>query len=461
MRRLKTLTMTSKEQNRLLVLLLLVPLVLDIKQFSGSSKSRRTSLSKLRLCGRRSLVKKAVENLSNGCGKVKKRLKGQIRCQTVKMAYSNATTEEPTQAPGLIVESPNDRGLDVLCANQDPVLRSYFNFLTVSDPRDAQKWKGTSVYRLHSDLKIETYNNTVTRTEYLSLDSHYKLLHLHYMFSSRSRAEGESGYLVSAGGTFRKAVWVANRDNPLFDKFGILIIDEVGSLKVSHGGGSPFVLCSPARTASNVSATLLDSGNFISRELCSTKRILWQSFDYPTDTLLPGMKLGINFKTGHNWSLSSWISDAVPATGSFTLGVDPSGASQWIISWKGKPYWTSGLWRNRDKHFDLAPELSKESDHHFSYTENEEEKYFFSTNKNHSMSGYSITSSGEILERSKAAPFRSCGLYRSNNLPTGCIQPTAHKCTFMIAMPIALAIILVSHLLMMTEPPVATSGAED
>ncbi|MBA0774745.1 hypothetical protein Gotri_009935 [Gossypium trilobum] len=243
--------------------------------------------------------------------------------------------------------------------------------------------------------------------------------------------DAESGYLPQPAD--RKAVWVANRDNPLFDKFGILIIDEVGSLKVSHGGGSPFVLSSPARTASNVSATLLDSGNFIIRELSSdgsTKRILWQSFDYPTDTLLPGMKLGINFKTGHNWSLSSWISDAVPANGSFTLGVDPSGASQWIISWKG-------------------------------YTENEEERYFFSTNKNHSLSGYSITSSGEILERSKAAPFRSCGLYRSNNLPTGCIQPTAHKCTFMIAMPIALAIILVSHLLMMTEPPVATSGAEE
>ncbi|KAK8353142.1 hypothetical protein V6Z12_A05G137500 [Gossypium hirsutum] len=269
--------------------------------------------------------------------------------------------------------------------------------------------------------------------------------------------DAESGYLISAGGTFRlgffspgssnnrylgmwynqpqpadrKAVWVANRDNPLFDKSGILTIDEVGSLKVSHGGGSPFVLSSPARTAGNVSATLLDSGNFILRELSSdgsTKRILWQSFDYPTDTLLPGMKLGINLKTGHNWSLSSWISDAVPATGSFTLGVDRSGASQWIISWKGKPYWTSGLWRNRDKHFDLAPELSNESDHHFSYTENEEERYFsFSTNKNHSMSGYSITSSGEILERSKAAPFWSCGLYRSNNLATGCIQPTAHN----------------------------------
>ncbi|KAK8296646.1 hypothetical protein V6Z12_D05G137300 [Gossypium hirsutum] len=217
------------------------------------------------------------------------------------------------------------------------------------------------------------------------------------MAAGQELKDAESGYLVSAGGTFRlgffspgssnnrylgmwynqpqpadrKAVWVANRDNPLFDKFGILIIDEVGSLKVSHGGGSPFVLSSPARTASNVSATLLDSGNFIIRELSSdgsTKRIF------------------------------SWISDAVPANGSFTLGVDPSGASQWIISWKG-------------------------------YTENEEERYFFSTNKNHSMSRNSITSSGEILERSKAAPFRSCGLYRSNNLPTGCIQPTAHKCS--------------------------------
>ncbi|XP_022714510.1 uncharacterized protein LOC111274135 [Durio zibethinus] len=267
----------------------------------------------------------------------------------------------------------------------------------------------------------------------------------------RQLKDSDSEYLVSAGGTFRlgffspgtssnrylgiwynqqadgretqitdrKAVWVANRNAPLYDKSGILMIDEVGNLKISHGGGSPFLLSS-AQTDGNLSATLLDSGNFILKELSSdgsTKQILWQSFDYPTDTLLPGMKLGINFKTGHNWSLTSWISNEVPATGSFTLGGDPSGASQLIISWQGKSFWISGLWRNRSKHFDLAPKLSYESDHEFSYTKNENESYFsFSVNRNHTMSRYMIASSGEVLERSMEAPFGGCGFSYSESL---------------------------------------------
>ncbi|GKE54463.1 G-type lectin S-receptor-like serine/threonine-protein kinase CES101, partial [Tanacetum coccineum] len=55
------------------------------------------------------------------------------------------------------------------------------------------------------------------------------------------------------------------------------------------------------------------------------------SFDYPTDTLLPGMKLEINFKSGHRWSLSSWASDQLLTPGSFSLTVDPNGTGQLII----------------------------------------------------------------------------------------------------------------------------------
>ena len=74
----------------------------------------------------------------------------------------------------------------------------------------------------------------------------------------------------------------------------------------------------------NTVATLLDSGNFILKELYfngSTIRVLWQSFDYPFDTLLPGMKLGINHKTGQTWSLTCVLSDEIIAPGPFTLNV--------------------------------------------------------------------------------------------------------------------------------------------
>lgn len=71
----------------------------------------------------------------------------------------------------------------------------------------------------------------------------------------------------------------------------------------------------PAVKLVNTSATLLGSGNFVLREtnsIGSAGKLLWQSFDYPTDTLLPGMKLGVNHRTARNWMLTSWFSDTMP-----------------------------------------------------------------------------------------------------------------------------------------------------
>ncbi|XP_060188685.1 G-type lectin S-receptor-like serine/threonine-protein kinase At4g27290 [Lycium barbarum] len=47
----------------------------------------------------------------------------------------------------------------------------------------------------------------------------------------------------------------------------------------------------------NPIAQLLDSGNLVVKEAGDGNPIkfLWQSFDHPTDTLLPGMKLGRNY----------------------------------------------------------------------------------------------------------------------------------------------------------------------
>ena len=54
-------------------------------------------------------------------------------------------------------------------------------------------------------------------------------------------------------------------------------------------------------------AQLLDSGNLVVRD-DSIEDYLWQSFDYPTDTALPRMKLGIDLKIGFRGFLRSWKS---------------------------------------------------------------------------------------------------------------------------------------------------------
>nr|POF06597.1 g-type lectin s-receptor-like serine/threonine-protein kinase [Quercus suber] len=173
-----------------------------------------------------------------------------------------------------------------------------------------------------------------------------------------------------------KPVWVANWNTPVLDKSGILTIGNDGHLKILHDGGVEIVLFS-ATLVNNASATLLDSGNFVVHELNSDgsiKQVLWQSFDHPTDTLLPGMKIGINTKTGHRWSLTSWSTEGDPAAGSFKLGMDPNNTKQLIIWWQGEIYWVSGLWQNSS--FNLPQVLSNDVYYHFSYQSEEKEKYF-------------------------------------------------------------------------------------
>lgn len=78
------------------------------------------------------------------------------------------------------------------------------------------------------------------------------------------------------------------------------------------------------------------------------------------NTLLPGMKLGMNLKTGQSWTLSSWFSEQLPAPGAFRLGMDHSGINQLIIWRREVIYWTSGVWGNGS--FQLAPELTTRVD---------------------------------------------------------------------------------------------------
>uniref|UniRef100_A0A7N2LNA9 Non-specific serine/threonine protein kinase n=1 Tax=Quercus lobata TaxID=97700 RepID=A0A7N2LNA9_QUELO len=162
-------------------------------------------------------------------------------------------------------------------------------------------------------------------------------------------------------------VWIANRDTPIFNNSGSLTIDGYGNLKISYNGGLSIVLYS-GQASNDTAAALLENGNFVLREQ-STGRQLWQSFDYPTDILLPGMKLGVNRKTGHIWSLRSWSGSMVPKVGDFTFGMDPKHTDRLVILWHGNNYWTSQALNN--SHFNLPNWLSN-----FDYVSNENETYF-------------------------------------------------------------------------------------
>ncbi|KHN19793.1 Receptor-like serine/threonine-protein kinase SD1-7 [Glycine soja] len=106
----------------------------------------------------------------------------------------------------------------------------------------------------------------------------------------------------------RTTVWVANKETPLKDNTGILEVGtNQGILSIKDGGGAKIWSSSASHTPNkSIVVKLLESGNMVVKD--GHNNLLWQSFDYPSDTLLPGMKIGVNFKTGQHRALRSWKS---------------------------------------------------------------------------------------------------------------------------------------------------------
>ncbi|PSS20910.1 G-type lectin S-receptor-like serine/threonine-protein kinase [Actinidia chinensis var. chinensis] len=189
-----------------------------------------------------------------------------------------------------------------------------------------------------------------------------------------------------------KFVWVANIRIPLTGTSGILNITVDGNLVLTDSNGI-FVTISAGQPAisNNTSATLHNSGNLVLR---SGEHILWQSFDYPFDTWLPGMKIGMfDLNTGQpqHRLLTSFVSQQVPTPGTFTFGVDPNNTKQLVIWQRGILYWRSGIWNGYN--FSYFPY----SKFNFNYFSNASDSYFtYTINDNNLSSWIEMGSSGNI-----------------------------------------------------------------
>ncbi|KAJ6846872.1 receptor-like serine/threonine-protein kinase SD1-8 [Iris pallida] len=118
----------------------------------------------------------------------------------------------------------------------------------------------------------------------------------------------------------RRIVWVANRASPIVNSTGLLSIAPNGTMMITDQKSKRIVW-----TVGNISgsavpaAQLLDSGNFVLKRDAdnSTSRYAWQSFDHPTDTLLAGMKLGLDWTTGLSVVITAWKSHDDPSEGEY------------------------------------------------------------------------------------------------------------------------------------------------
>ena len=139
-------------------------------------------------------------------------------------------------------------------------------------------------------------------------------------------------------------VWVANKNDPIIDSSGVLSINRYGNL-VLHDSSKRLLWStnvSVQGTTSSV-AQLRDSGNLVLVQ-GNNEKVIWQSFDHPTDTLLPGMRLGLNRITGLDWFLTSWKSQDDPGTGDSFYKMNPTGFPQ-VVLYKGSTlYWRSCPW---------------------------------------------------------------------------------------------------------------------
>nr|XP_043627988.1 G-type lectin S-receptor-like serine/threonine-protein kinase At4g27290 [Erigeron canadensis] len=116
----------------------------------------------------------------------------------------------------------------------------------------------------------------------------------------------------------RTPVWVANRKFPLVNALGMVKLDSHGILSLVNDGGTVIWSSDASASSTNVSpkARLMDTGNLVIEVKNS---VIWQSFDYPGDTYIPGMKLGKDLVTGREMYLTSWKSSDDPALGEYTI----------------------------------------------------------------------------------------------------------------------------------------------
>lgn len=137
--------------------------------------------------------------------------------------------------------------------------------------------------------------------------------------------------------------WSANRDAPIsnsdqmnLNPGGITIVDHDGNIKWS----------TPTLKSPVYALELTEVGNLVL--LDRSNGSLWESFHYPTDTIVIGQHLPVGT------SLSSAVSDSNLSTGDYKLIVSSSDA---ILQWHGQMYWK----------LSMAPNAFKDSNYMVEY----------------------------------------------------------------------------------------------
>ncbi|CAE6174011.1 unnamed protein product [Arabidopsis arenosa] len=195
-------------------------------------------------------------------------------------------------------------------------------------------------------------------------------------------------------------VWVANRNNPLYGTSGFLNLSSLGDLQLFDGEhkalwSSSSSTTKASKTANNPLLKISCSGNLISSD--GKEAVLWQSFDYPMNTILAGMKLGKNFKTQKEWSLSSWKTLKDPSPGDFTLSLDTRGLPQLILRKNGDSSYSYRLGSWNGLSFTGAPAMGRENSlFDYKFTSSDQEVNYSWTPRHRIVSRLVLNNTGKL-----------------------------------------------------------------
>ncbi|KAH0699830.1 hypothetical protein KY284_014045 [Solanum tuberosum] len=201
------------------------------------------------------------------------------------------------------------------------------------------------VHRLTSANTSDTISSSEPVRDSETVFSRGKRFKLGF-FSPRNSAKRYVGIMFNLPSPTPTVVWVANRDEPLHDSSGILTISEDSNLVMLNGQKEIIWSSSISNSMKNSTAQLLDTGNLVLKD-SSNGRVLWESFQYPTDSLLQFMKMGTDKRTNTTTLLNSWGSPDDPSVGSFSAGIQHRYIPQFLIWKNSSPYWRGGPWNKQ------------------------------------------------------------------------------------------------------------------
>ncbi|KAG9441368.1 hypothetical protein H6P81_017222 [Aristolochia fimbriata] len=142
-------------------------------------------------------------------------------------------------------------------------------------------------------------------------------------------------------------VWVANRGSPVKGGSGSAVLTGDGRLSVTDSGGVS--VWSSGNRRSAVAVALMETGNLLL--LNGKGRRVWESFDFPTDTWLPEMRMT------REKGITCWRSPSDPSPGNYSLRLKPPLYGEFELVFSGAvPYWSTGNWTGES--FVAVPEMT-------------------------------------------------------------------------------------------------------